>query len=202
MERIRNLNLMMSFLFWAICIYIHRLLAQFVYNKGIEVGLLRSPPLYDILQNTFVSLQEYRIIPEVLHIIPVIILLFYTIKYKNKSCIEQFFIQHGSLMLLRGIFFSITLLPDSSQMCQVSNHFGGCFDLLFSGHSTIMTLCTLLILEHFYIDNRLAAFIHVNNIFTWIFIILCRNHYTIDVLISVILTFFVWKNIKDFNLEF
>jgi len=179
--------------YWSLCIFLHSKLASYVFNKGMEIQLLKQEPLYDIIQQTFPNLQSIRFLPEILHVVPVILLSCYVALYRHIQCLESFMIKHGSLMLIRGFCFSATLLPDSSQMCHLSNHFGGCFDLIFSGHSTIMFLSTLLLCQYFPIASQWKVLLHANNIITSIMIILCRNHYTIDVLISLMLTYFIWR---------
>jgi hypothetical protein len=183
-------NVLRNFVFWCICIGFHSLLAKFVYTKGISIGLLGKEPLYDLIQDLLPNLQSHRIIPEILHIIPVALLAYYTAIFWHRDCLSEFFLKHGSLMFLRGILFTSTLLPDSSQMCHLSNHFGGCFDLMFSGHSTITFLCTLLLVKHFPLSKFLKQTLFVNVFLTSILIILCRNHYTVDVVISLVLTYF------------
>ena len=185
-------KLFYTFLYWLFCIVIHSFLAKLVYKNGISIGLLKSPPLYDIVQDYFPNLQAYRFIPEVLHVIPVFFLTAYVVYFWHITCLSEFLFKHGSLMLLRGILFSVTLLPDSSQMCHIANYFGGCFDLLFSGHSTIMFLCTLLLAKHFPLWNFTKNIFYVNVAITSCLIVLCRNHYTIDVIISLLLTYFTF----------
>jgi hypothetical protein len=178
-----------AFFYWCICIGFHSLLAKFVYTKGISIGLLEKEPLYDLVQDYAPNLQSYRIIPEILHVIPVVVLAYYTAIFWHTQCLSDFFLKHGSLMFLRGILFSVTLLPDSSRMCHLTNHLGGCFDLMFSGHSTITLLSTLLLAKHFPISKFLKHSLFLNVFLTSVLIILCRNHYTIDVIISLLLTY-------------
>lgn len=179
--------------FWLICILLHSKLASFVYRKGLSINLLERPPLYDLIQDTFPNLQAYRMIPEVTHVIPVVFLAVFTVWFKHIDCLSEFLVKHGILMFLRGTFFSVTLLPDSSGMCQLSNHLGGCFDLIFSGHSTISFLCTLLLCKHYPLYKELKWLLHFNNLLTCFLIVVCRNHYTIDVIISLFMTYLVWK---------
>ena len=185
-----------NFIYWALCITLHSFFAKFAYSKGMSIGLLRVAPLYDLIQDVTPNLQPYRNIPEILHIIPIAILVCYILFFWNKTgsaCLSEFFVKHGTLMFVRGICFSVTLLPDSSQMCSLSNHFGSCFDLIFSGHSTIMLLCTLLLVKYFPLNIVWKNILFGNVFLTSILIVLCRNHYTIDVIISLLLTYFVYK---------
>jgi hypothetical protein len=189
------LKLLLSFFFWGLCIITHSRLSMYTYNLGMSIDLTKTKPLYDIVQNNFPNLQHLRFIPEVLHIIPIVALISFIAHYHNKSSISalyKFTTKHGILLLLRGLFFSVTLLPDSSQMCSISTHIGSCFDLIFSGHSTIMYLCTYAINEFFYISRTVYFILHMLNLITCFLIIICKNHYTIDILISIAMTHFVY----------
>lgn len=189
----KKYSLLIYSLFWGLCIIFHKKLADITYNKGLQIKLLESSPLYDVIQESFPNLQPYRIIPEILHFIPILTLLSNTIYYKHIECLKKFLLTHGILMFIRAISFSATLLPDSSGMCQMSNHLGGCFDLLFSGHSTIMLLCCLLATEYFSFAKKWKLLLFANTGITSFLIILCRNHYTIDVLYSILMTYFVYN---------
>jgi len=190
----KKYSLLFSSLLWVFCILFHKKLADITYNKGLQINLLKSLPLYDVIQESFPNLQEYRIIPEVLHFIPILTLFANTVYHKNIQCLKKFLVVHGILMFLRAISFSVTLLPDSSGMCQLSTHLGSCFDLLFSGHSTIMILCCLLLSQFFDIQLKWKIALFANTGITSFLIILCRNHYTIDVLYSILMTYFVYSN--------
>jgi hypothetical protein len=190
----KKYSLLFSSLLWCFCILFHKKLADITYNKGLQINLLKSLPLYDVIQESLPNLQKYRIIPEVLHFIPILTLLANTIYHKHIECLKKFLVIHGILMFIRAISFSVTLLPDSSGMCQLSTHLGSCFDLLFSGHSTIMLLCCLLLNQFYFIELKWKICLFANTGITSLLIILCRNHYTIDVLYSLLMTYFVYSN--------
>jgi hypothetical protein len=194
-----NFRLFLSLFFWLLCILTHKKLSEKTYELGMSIKLTKEKPLYDIIQAKFPNLQHLRSVPECLHMIPIIALISFIAHYRNDNSVSaliSFFLKHGVLMLLRGMLFTSTLLPDSSQMCSISTHIGSCFDLIFSGHTTIMYLCTHIINEYFYISRTVYSLLHLNNLITSFFIITCRNHYTIDVLIAMIMTHFVcnYKN--------
>jgi hypothetical protein len=195
-----NFRLFLCLIFWGLCILIHKNLTVKTYDLGMSINLIKQKPLYDIIQQNFPNLQTIRFIPEILHVIPVISLMGFIAHNRNEYSVlalSAFLINHAVLMLIRCIFFSVTLLPDSSEMCAFSTHIGSCFDLIFSGHSTIMYLCTYIINDYFYISRTVYSFFHINNILTCVLIITCRNHYTIDVLISIILTYLIYKYNKN-----
>jgi len=194
-------------IFWVSAVGFHILMMIFTFNKGMSIGLQHHKPLYDVVQQNTINLRRIRIIPEILHFIPIVMLLIYTLYsfYNSQYTIgitsfETFFTKHGILFYLRPILFSSTLLPDSSQMCLTSQSIGSCFDLIFSGHSSIMFLTTYLLRDIFNIGAILFYALQFNNIFTSFLIIACRNHYTVDVLLAIIITHFVYFYSIEFKI--
>jgi hypothetical protein len=193
--------------FWVSAVAFHIAMMIFTFNKGISIGLQYQKPLYDIVQQHTLNLKRYRIIPEILHFIPVSLLLlftlysFYTSQYSlGISSLEKFFTKHGILFYIRTLLFYSTLLPDSYQMCLTSKSIGSCFDLIFSGHSSIMFLSTYILRDIFNIGVSLFYTLQFNNLLTSFLIIVCRNHYTVDVLLAIIITHFVYFYGQEFNI--
>jgi len=186
----------LDFAVWTGCILAHKALSDRTYRLGMKIKLQTSAPLYDLVQQKLPNLQRLRFVPEILHIIPIVSLFSLIFVYCNSASVlalRKFLRKHGLLMLLRGICFSTTLLPDSSQMCTTSSHIGSCFDLIFSGHSTAVILSTKVMTEFFNIDYLLSLLFDFNTVITCILIVLCRNHYTIDVIVSVLATNYVYS---------
>jgi hypothetical protein len=189
-----------STLYWIGSVLFHLKASDYVFHKGMSIGLHKKEPLYDIIQKNCWNLKRYRILPEILHFIPlgllILFLLYYCFNSQNsiniESVLTSFFNKHGTLFYLRPILFSSTLLPDSSQICLTSKSIGSCFDLIFSGHSSIMFLSTYLLKEYFFISSTLYIILQFNNLLTSLLIILVRNHYTVDVLLAIIITHFVY----------
>ena len=201
-------------IFWTSSVAFHIAMMIFTFNKGISLGLQYQKPLYDVIQQNTINLKRYRIIPEILHFIPITILALYTLYslfnskidlfYNSESegylAFETFFTKHGILFYLRPLLFSSTLLPDSSQMCLTSQSIGSCFDLIFSGNSSIMFLTTYILRDIFNIGASLFYTLQFNNLLTSFLIIVCRNHYTVDVLLAIIITHFVYFYSQDFKI--
>jgi hypothetical protein len=195
-----NIKLIRDFTVWVLCMSFHKYVSEYVYNKGLEVDLPLFKPLYDIVQENTPNLQPYRFIPEILHLIPVLLLVYLIIyNYNNRSilALRKFLRVHGLLMFLRAICFSSTLLPDSSQMCLTSSHIGSCYDLIFSGHSTIVHLSTYILVDYFNINKCIKNILYINNFIICFLIIACRNHYTIDIIVSIIATNYVYFQDND-----
>jgi hypothetical protein len=194
-------------IFWVSAVAFHIVMMIFTFNKGMSIGLQHHKPLYDVVQQNTINLRRIRIVPEILHFIPIVMLLIYTLYsfYNSQYTIgitsfETFFTKHGILFYLRPLLFSSTLLPDSSQMCLTSQSIGSCFDLIFSGHSSIMFLTTYLLRDIFNIGAILFYVLQFNNLLTSFLIIACRNHYTVDVLLAIIITHFVYFYGQEFKI--
>ena len=194
-------------IFWVSAVAFHIVMMIFTFNKGMSIGLQHHKPLYDVVQQNTINLRRIRIIPEILHFIPISLLLIYTLYSFYNSNIdlfynsfETFFTKHGILFYLRPLLFSSTLLPDSSQMCLTSQSIGSCFDLIFSGHSSIMFLTTYILRDIFNIGASLFYTLQFNNLLTSFLIIVCRNHYTVDVLLAIIITHFVYFYGTEFKI--
>jgi hypothetical protein len=191
-----NIKLFGDFILWLLCIMFHKYTANEVYNMGMMRGLDRMNPLYDIYQDSMPNLQSMRIVPEILHVIPIAILfshIFYHQDERSVSALRTMLTRHGLLMALRALFFSSTLLPDSSQMCKESPLPGSCFDLIFSGHSTVILLTTYILRDYYNLSGVKFHLLQLVNLITCIMIVACRNHYTVDVLVSIIITDYVYK---------
>jgi hypothetical protein len=150
------------------------------------------PPLKDVLHELLPNLREFRALPELGHLVVVLHLsaqMLYYFDQRSLDAIRTFLWVHGALMVMRGLCFSSTLIPDSSQQCITSKYLGSCHDLIFSGHVLIMFLSLLvgrLFFPHTHTTHRvLLALVALLTLF---FIAAARNHYTVDIVLALLLT--------------
>lgn len=107
------------------------------------------------------------------------------------------------IFLLRTFTKFFTIIPsqgktcknDSSKLeCYIS---GYCNDKIFSGHTAITLTCLLIIIDNKLIDSRfnsLLKFFHL----IYVFLILsAKNHYSVDVILSYIITTSLYYNLRD-----
>jgi shingomyelin synthase len=124
---------------------------------------------------------------------------------------SRFFVCFSALSLMRIVVISATILPSTDNKCKVRpdtgnfwwNAFIGvatwgssnvhCGDLLFSGHTAIITLAACACVEYGPLVNR---YIRPGSCFlvvcTWFTILLSRSHYTDDILIALYLSITCW----------
>lgn len=181
-----------SFLVWFISLAIHTYASKITLHRGTSVHDLRhSPPLFDIIHDYTPSFQQYRIVPELCYLAPVLFtsaLMLYHFDQRSLDCIRTFLWTHAFLLCFRAISFSSTLLPDSSQTCHTSIFTGSCYDLIYSGHVMIMLL-SILLGQHFFILNPIINAIFILDLaVTSVLVIVTRNHYTVDVVIALLMT--------------
>lgn len=150
------------------------------------------PPLKDVLHELLPNLREFRALPEAGHLVVVLHLsaqMLYYFDQRSLDAIRTFLWVHGTLMVMRGLCFSSTLIPDSSQQCVTSKYLGSCHDLIFSGHVLIMFL-SLLVARLFFPHTHPWhwALLGLVALLTLFFIAAARNHYTVDIVLALLLT--------------
>ena len=177
----------------------HQYSQQNLYNKHQDK--IKIKPLYDISHEYFEEIKNknrykffcttkygfYDILTQII-IIFTIIYLFYT---KNIVLISNTILTIALLFFIRTITFSLTILPTPSECNKPPFLMGGCGDLLISGHYINLTICIYLVLF------KLNFHILFKILFVAIFIIsiyfplLCRKHYSIDIWLSIVISYLV-----------
>ena len=150
------------------------------------------PPLRDVLHELLPNMQSWRLLPEAGHLVAVLHLaaqMLWHFDQRALDAIRTFLWVHGALVVMRGLCFSSTLLPDASQQCTKSKFLGSCHDLIFSGHILIMALSNgigLLFFPRTPWLHRLGVW--AASAATTLLIAAARNHYTVDILLALLLT--------------
>ena len=109
---------------------------------------------------------------------------------------EQFYQLGGlifTLVLLRQFIIQMTILP-KNEVCDIkdtSMFRGGCYDKIFSAHFGITFLSTLILFDNGLINKLVAILINFVN---GLFILLSRNHYTIDIIVSIFVVIIIYQN--------
>eukprot|EP01138_Halocafeteria_seosinensis_P000423 gb/GECG01000436.1/.p1 GENE.gb/GECG01000436.1/~~gb/GECG01000436.1/.p1 ORF type:complete len:575 (+),score=38.02 gb/GECG01000436.1/:1-1725(+) len=181
----------------------HTKCVAIAYRRGvIDHEMIGTQRLPDLGQEFFPDLQRYRWIPEVLYLLPLVGYLGCMFYYRNERLLgglRVFLTSHGTLLTLRALSFVGTTLPDSSMVCHKGGlHIGSCHDLIFSGHATFVMLtvfCQWLVFRD--VTAKWILWLEaVLVIVTDALIVASRNHYTVDVVISLYATplvFWIWN---------
>jgi hypothetical protein len=145
--------------------------------------------LYDASHILLPDLHDYRGIYDTLFYLFMISILLLS----NKGKIE-FIRELIIIYFIRSITIIFTILPKHDK-CEHTPDIltyisGGCFDKVFSGHTTFVMLLTFFLMRENFINLPMVIGINVANI---IGILAIRSHYSVDVLLAGIITFFVYK---------
>lgn len=180
-----DIRFLMHVSLWAIAMIIHQVASGLVSEWGHNV-IHKMPPLPDLGHILMPNLQQWRWLPEVLIHGPLVFSGILAIARVDIHGIEHFLQAHGISMLIRALSFSMTLLPDASQMCDESKWSGSCHDLIFSGHMVALALSSMYLWSK---TNKLAlkAVVLLNVIAAAVLTIAVRNHYSVDVFLALII---------------
>jgi len=98
------------------------------------------------------------------------------------------------IYFIRSILTLITVLPKSSN-CDYNLDMafinGGCYDKIFSGHTALIFILTLVLQKYKIIDFATLIILNIINVSI---ILLTRTHYTIDVIVSFLVCDLMYKN--------
>lgn len=146
------------------------------------------PRVYDVLHEglPYIPMLEHMSDIMCVSLLLLLVILDRTIFYYFLGFILTIFI-------IRSITILVTVLPKNKK-CNVkyaSMFRGGCYDKIFSGHFATGLLATIMLYSNNYIN---LIFLLLINFMNALFIILSRNHYTIDIIVALFITLFVYTN--------
>jgi len=178
---------------------------------GLIVLLLINPISKYMVSKNGKYINDYKL-PDILHydnfniksvsffseimILSLIFFFIYNISVENipQTDVILFIKYLTILVLIKTVLMNVTILPDSSQKCSYNDNIfkmiflGGCNDLIYSLHMTIVLLILHFLKKNKIITNKYATIYSVLQAFLIIF---SHNHYTLDVLLAFIITPYV-----------
>ena len=145
----------------------------------------KSCVIFDVVHAILPDLRDYHFTVDLIGLIVGISMLFLT----DSEFISEFIGKFIIIMFIRAFTILTTILPSDGK-CDTSLNiksflFGGCFDKIFSGHTSFTLLITLMYYREHIIDLLPLLFINFINIFL---IISTHAHYTVDVLLAIFVT--------------
>lgn len=169
-------------------------------HKCVTCEDLNEKPLFDIIHRLFPSMTDYYWLGDVL----ITLLVFFAayVIYRKKLDVSVIILMVLMLFLIKCITTMVTILPDPSGYC-VEKHggkktlkaiYGTCNDLMFSGHTGLAFLI-LFILQKNVSKTAFALLAMYVSILCFITVV-TKNHYTIDVIVSFFVAFFVFNALK------
>lgn len=151
--------------------------------------------LYDYLNKVKINEATMNILKNLNELIPIVFIILYLslcIYFKKVNSMSYFLLFISIIFLIKMFLNYSTILPDSSEKCQVRLLNGGCNDLLCSGHFSIVFLIYLLIVKYNFINSTYNNYLLLITILYGFVPILTKKHYTIDILVAVIIV--LWIN--------
>lgn len=193
----------------AIC---HLKAMEFVYRKGSSFytnsnNICTNNDIWDIIHSNFKDYSIYNYTKNLYTFIFVIPIL-YNVMFGNISVefYKEFLLKFVILIFLRSITIIATILPKNSHVETESDEYsnlslfdktigGGCYDKMFSGHFAFGLLLTLLMFKYDIIENSLVniVFFTIINILHLFILGVTRSHYTMDMIVSLYVTLFVYS---------
>lgn len=148
--------------------------------------------IFDLFHEYTPDFHEYELL---VNVIPFFLLVCFAVCGVNLSSLKEFAWKLLLIYILRALTIIITILPKhekcmyDSKSVTMSTFLGGCYDKVFSGHMALTFLGTLI-----YYREKLISFpMFVGlNIVEAMLIILTRSHYTIDVILAILITYLVY----------
>lgn len=141
--------------------------------------------IYDTLLQVLPDLRKYHLFIDLIALVGVISLFFFS----TKTLVYELFAKFIIIMFIRAFTILTTIFPKDEHCDTTLNLrsylFGGCFDKIFSGHTSFILLLTLL----YYREHIIGLYSLLGiNLFNMFIILSTRGHYTVDVLLAIFVT--------------
>lgn len=194
---------------------------EFVYKKGSKYynkchNKLKHKKnnnhldVWDIIHNNFKDYSKLSYAKNwytILFLVPIIM----NMNYVSIQFIKEFVLKFCIIVFLRSLTIIVTILPkNTSKIVRKPKKYekltlfdkmvsGGCYDKMFSGHFAFGLLLSLLIFKYNIIRTNILnviSFILINAFHLFILSV-TRSHYTMDMIVSLYVTLFVYNlNVK------
>jgi hypothetical protein len=195
-----------------LALFVHFWSTKFVWNTGTRhyKQLQRSEStnikdnqkdnqeyIYDIVHFNTRDYSEYNYSKN-WFLLAFLIPMFINFERVNTQFLKELVVKFCLILIIRSVMMMSTILP-RQRGCEVKSlglfnyTIGGtCYDKMFSGHFAFGLLLTLLILRYNIVDGvySMYYFIIINTLHFFILTI-TRSHYTVDLLVAILVTFFV-----------
>ena len=180
------------------------LIAQYSCQKRLYIHQKKNiviKPLYDLFHSLLGEAKNGKIntilctkrwgMADCLTGITSYFIIFYLLYKKDIEILSNFFYACGILFLLRIVTFSLTTLPTPKNCNAPPFVLGGCGDLLYSGHYIWFTVSMYIILKKTNIKRIFKIFFVICYIVSIYSTLVCRNHYSIDIFIAIMLSYLI-----------
>ncbi len=182
-------------IFLFIALVFHLYMCSVVYEKAQQKLKCRDP-LPDLLHDRLPNTRKYKNINEIL-LVAYLLSFLYILISRRGDLLPTYITLIAVIYIVRALCYTCTILPDASQECEPINignviqnpltiFNGSCYDLMFSGHTSIVTLSLLFVIFYGLARTQMEKyyFVSLATVIT-ILTVTSRNHYTIDAIMGV-----------------
>jgi hypothetical protein len=153
-------------------------------------GEKKIDKIFDIVHEYTPDLHQFEL---AVNILPLLLLGSLVFLSNGKALLLEFAGKYLLLHLIRSLTIISTILPKHEQCSRDKSIFrkvlGDCYDKVFSGHTALVFLLTLMLAREGYLN--MVQLVALNAIESSI-ILLTRSHYTIDVILAYFITYLVY----------
>lgn len=179
-------------------ILLHLLMVNYVHNTGSSFYNNRiaqqkiTPKVYDIGIKYTPNLSDNTVLIYLSHFLAIVLPLMF-----GESVLKTYIQYWIVIYIIRYLFNSITILP-KDKTCDDNNFSftnyitGHCYDKIFSGHFASGVLLSL-ILYNKGIVTSIPLLVILNSLNAFLILSL-RFHYSIDLLVAILVTVIVYQN--------
>ncbi|NBP13163.1 hypothetical protein EBU95_02060 [bacterium] len=151
-----------------------------------------NPKVYDIMHKHLPDLHDKKEWNDIYTFVVLLPLL------TDTTILKKYIYIWVPIFMIRSVFTQVTILPKNKR-CKIGNNvsdflIGGCYDKVFSGHFSSVFLAMLLYVRFGWISGTTAA---IGSILSALLILLVRSHYTIDILVAIVVTLLMYQNGMD-----
>ena len=146
--------------------------------------------VFDILHEITPDLHDHKPYNDIILIATILSFFFVP---NSHLIIKEFTGKFLLIMFVRALTIISTILPKHDKCPSELKWYhylkGQCYDKVFSGHTAFVLLATLIYLREGILSFPVFLAINVAN---WASIILTRSHYTIDIILAIVITLLVY----------
>jgi hypothetical protein len=201
-----------------VIVMVHLKAMEFVYRTGTDFYTLpnnkckNTDEVWDIIHMNFKNYSQYNYTKNWYMVLFAVPLIHKLVTDNIKSdFFKEFILKFLIIIFLRSLTIMATILPKNTPVEVIPDEYGnlslfdktiggGCYDKMFSGHFAFGLLLTLLMFKYEIIETNalnigLFSFLNILHLFI---LGVTRSHYTMDMIVSLYVTLFVYN--LDINL--
>lgn len=157
-------------------------------GKTFYTGEQANSKIFDVLWAITPDMHEYHKYNDIF-----VVGLLISFLFVPTSIFKEFIGKFLLILLVRALTIVSTILPkhekcdDNLTWLQMMK--GQCYDKVFSGHTSFVLLATLIFLREGIISLPIFFALNLGQITS---IILTRSHYTVDIILAIVITWLVY----------